>query len=600
MASILPGEFLIRHYGGLYQPNAGAQLENGTVVSVVRRITAFDGPGVEIYLTDPESQEVTQIDPLMVTALADQSPVFPSFNIIWNLDVAALPGGGFAVAYSYYYGSDQRLMLHFFDNEGAQTREPVQVVGAADPQWIINEGVLSLDTVSQGVLLTWKHEVLPVNDPARPGWMAQVFSPAGAEVTDKFAFHTNRAYKPAMLDLGEEEGILLAFHAQIDSASGALPAGMYTRKLLPDGSLTAPVALAGVEGGTINDIRPKLLTDSEGGIRLVYLDGFGGGGGNDPQALRMVALDADGQVSGMPVDLLLHSDAPSGGLWRMMGFDAVIGPDDSLIVALQTTPQSVNVNNKSDIHVASFNSDGSLRSLPVLATQTETGLQRDPILMPTEDGTIALHFFGQTSPNTSQNAHLRLALIDPAEVPALSVTVNLSLDLPAGVEAGMVMLSFTSDDGTVEIHAVNNGDGTHTFGDITALSGRITAMREYFAPPDPAITTAHALDVLRLALGREASFGPAEARHFIAADVNRSGTITTEDALDVLRLALGRESSFTPEFIFLDAANPPADLGPTTTAHIPGIALAGGLASLLDTPEIALQGLILGHVGPFG
>ncbi|MCC6006324.1 MAG: hypothetical protein JJU40_01455 [Rhodobacteraceae bacterium] len=599
MAGILPGEFLIRWYGGLYQPNSGAQLENGTIVSAVRRITAFDGPGVEIYLTDPTTQAVTHIPPLMVNALDDKAATL-SFNIIWNLDVAALPGGGFAVAYSYFYGTEQRLMLHFFDDAGAQTRMPVQVVGGSDPQWIINEGIMSLDTVSEGVLLTWKHEVQPVNDPARPGWMGQIFSPSGEAVTDTFAFHTNRAYKPATLDLGAEEGILLAFYAQTDSSVGALPAGLYTRKILPDGTLTAPIALNGVAGGTINDIRPKLLIDSEGVIRLVYLDGFGGGGGNDPLALRMVTLDAAGQTMGPPVTLTLDTDSPASPSWRMMGFDAVMGPEDSIIVALETVPQGVQFRDKTDIYVASYNSDGSLRSMPVLATQTETGLQRDPILMTTEDGTIALHFFGQTTPNTSQNAHLRLALIDPEDVPPLAVTVNLALDLPVGVEAGAVILTFTSDDGSVVIEATDNGDGTHTFGDISALSGRITAARDYAAPPDPVITTAHALDVLRIALGREASFGPTEARHFIAADVNGNGSVTTEDALDVLRAALGRETSFAPEFIFLDAGDPLPGLARDATAHTPGIALSGGLATLLDSPDIALQGLILGHVGPFG
>ncbi|WP_372611849.1 calcium-binding protein [Aquicoccus sp.] len=67
---------------------------------------------------------------------------------------------------------------------------------------------------------------------------------------------------------------------------------------------------------------------------------------------------------------------------------------------------------------------------------------------------------------------------------------------------------------------------------------------------DPVITANDALDVLRLALGLDASFGEASAGNLVAADIDQDGKVTASDALDVLRAALGLESENAPRWVF--------------------------------------------------
>ncbi len=84
-------------------------------------------------------------------------------------------------------------------------------------------------------------------------------------------------------------------------------------------------------------------------------------------------------------------------------------------------------------------------------------------------------------------------------------------------------------------------------------SGSLQASRGWQAG-DPAITANDALDVLRMAVGLNPSFGPAKAQNFIAADINRDGQITAQDALEVLRTAVGLASDHAPRWVFFDAA----------------------------------------------
>ena len=84
-------------------------------------------------------------------------------------------------------------------------------------------------------------------------------------------------------------------------------------------------------------------------------------------------------------------------------------------------------------------------------------------------------------------------------------------------------------------------------------SGNLQASRSWQAG-DPAITALDALDVLRMAVGLNPSFGPATAQNFIAGDINRDGQVTALDALEVLRAAVGLASENAPHWVFFDAA----------------------------------------------
>ena len=139
----------------------------------------------------------------------------------------------------------------------------------------------------------------------------------------------------------------------------------------------------------------------------------------------------------------------------------------------------------------------------------------------------------------------------------------------------------------------SNNDGGFGFGLPHGAEGHLNAWRPY-QTGDPQIDAGDALDVLRLAVGLEPSFGPAAPQHFVAADIDQDGEVTAADALDVLRTAVGLESGNAPYWVFFDDetdwdaqdlhrgdAEMPRDI------EIPAMS---------EDREIALTGILLGNM----
>ena len=131
---------------------------------------------------------------------------------------------------------------------------------------------------------------------------------------------------------------------------------------------------------------------------------------------------------------------------------------------------------------------------------------------------------------------------------------------------------------------------------MIGATGRIEAAR---AHQDGAcgVTASDALDVLRLAVGLETSFGPASAGNFIAADINQDGRVTAADALDVLRAAVGLESENVPRWVFFDAGTDrdALELDRNNTSVESGI----DLAAMLSDQSAEMTGILLGSMQEF-
>lgn len=82
--------------------------------------------------------------------------------------------------------------------------------------------------------------------------------------------------------------------------------------------------------------------------------------------------------------------------------------------------------------------------------------------------------------------------------------------------------------------------------------GRIDGGRGFNPLSDPVINSSDALDILRMSIGLQPSFGRANSAHFVAADINRDGIVSSMDALDVLRVAAGLESTHQPRWVLFD------------------------------------------------
>ena len=79
------------------------------------------------------------------------------------------------------------------------------------------------------------------------------------------------------------------------------------------------------------------------------------------------------------------------------------------------------------------------------------------------------------------------------------------------------------------------------------------------------INALDALQVLRIAVGLNPTWGPASPENLIAADINRDGTVNALDALSILQVAVGQPTAAQPEWVFIDAN---ADLSGITRNNV--------------------------------
>ncbi|WP_170333633.1 dockerin type I domain-containing protein [Ruegeria arenilitoris] len=79
------------------------------------------------------------------------------------------------------------------------------------------------------------------------------------------------------------------------------------------------------------------------------------------------------------------------------------------------------------------------------------------------------------------------------------------------------------------------------------------------------ITALDALQVLRMSVGLDPTWGPAAPENLIAADINQDGTINALDALAILQVAVGQPTPHEAKWVFLDAD---ADLSGMTRTNV--------------------------------
>ncbi len=96
------------------------------------------------------------------------------------------------------------------------------------------------------------------------------------------------------------------------------------------------------------------------------------------------------------------------------------------------------------------------------------------------------------------------------------------------------------------------------------FSGDLEIVKSY-STASGEISALDALQVLRIAIGLDPTFGPPSAENLIAADINRDGTVGALDALVVLQNALGMTTRHDAEWVFLDDD---ADLSGITRTNV--------------------------------
>ncbi len=156
-----------------------------------------------------------------------------------------------------------------------------------------------------------------------------------------------------------------------------------------------------------------------------------------------------------------------------------------------------------------------------------------------------------------------LGVTDPPSSDGIQGSVSIDSE-GANPGLGDAEIHFTPDgNSTISTTADEDGrfdlglpTGTYT-GELDITKGYSTASAE--------ITALDALQVLRIAVGLEPTFGPAAPENLIAADITQDGAINALDALAILQVAVGQPSAHDAKWVFLDAD---ADLSGITASNV--------------------------------
>lgn len=199
--------------------------------------------------------------------------------------------------------------------------------------------------------------------------------------------------------------------------------------------------------------------------------------------------------------------------------------------------------------------------------------------------------FVQSAVTVPQNDAVEVAgTMAAGEVRAgLNITVtDLQDDLVSDARVGFSLsgstaiqrATFDADDDSFKVKAIGGSDG------------RADGSWAYDEARDPEITAEDALNVLRMAVGLDPTWGEADGFDFIAADINRDNTVTAQDALEILRYAVGLDVDDMPRWVTLDAG---ADLSGMSTDDV-SYETGATITDLADDTTVNLHAILLGNM----
>ena len=283
--------------------------------------------------------------------------------------------------------------------------------------------------------------------------------------------------------------------------------------------------------------------------------------------------DSAGELTTGIGELRIEGDMAQSGGRADFDFDAQAG--DQLIVTGSLTFEGTSI---------------ALNWQGVDTSETEILLARADDGITLEDETFETTGLGGAADLELREDQTELWAVFEGTDPVADGTVGGTVSGRDGAPLDGVTVSLTDDAETLA-SVQTDAAGAFVFDLEDGAEGRIELSRDH-TEDDPSITASDALEVLRLAVGLEPSWGPAEAEDFIAADMNRDGQVTAQDALEVLRHAVGLETEHAPEWVFLDAQADLGDIDRDTVAYDTGVEVAAIDAS----QELSMTGILTGSM----
>lgn len=401
---------------------------------------------------------------------------------------------------------------------------------------------------------------------------------------------------------------------QVFVAAGGADDGVSLFTLLPGGRLVHLDSLASASGARLDDVTRLHMQAADGALHVFAATEDAGGLAHlrattgEPGVVRRGAGTLDGgpgrdllvgeggeaTLRGGAGDDILVAGPAGGRLTGGAGADLFVLPGGGATVRITDYEPGTDRLDLSGFTM--LRNPGQLES-----TETDTGARlafREEVVRidSADGGPIAPEaLFGPAFPWPDRIAPAPLVpdpapAPDPADVPAGAGPEGARIfrvgsDAPEPWFAG-ARATVTPEDG-VAFMVDADAEGRLDLSAAAGTRGRIEIERT-IASGDPQLGVGDALDVLRLAVGLEPSFGPARPADRLAADFDRDGDIGVDDALDVLRVAVGLETETPPQWVILDPEAPAAD------------SLSAGLpftVSETGTWELSAAAILTGDLG---
>ena len=503
--------------------------------------------------------------------------------------VTALEGGESVVVWASQQNQGEDAHRGLFgrriDDDGAPVGEVFRVADFGEERYLTENGHQLLPLPGGGFAVLWNQPV--AIDGATPGGtpvggtglavMLQRFDAGDAPQGDM-----QRLSQPDQPNASEGQAVVLpdgtvalVWHTRAAGVNfGGDDAGWFQRLDAGFGPLAPPVRIE--VGEPIGDRAAfatlRVAADADGAPFLAWH--FGG-----TQGFTVLSQSLFPQVIGTPGADVLTAGAAATVIHGLDGNDTLLGGegDDTLVGG-----------RGDDL----LDGGGGRNTAVFTGNRDDYVVTRDGdtvIVTDTRAGTV-----NEGSDTLTRVQVLRFADGETDLDLPLAVPVSGSVLGRAGEPLSPVTVAFTPEDGA-PVSVVADADGGFRLDLAPGVPGLLELSRDH-GPEDPGITTASALEALRLAVGLPPSWGTATAMDFLAADFDGDGRVTTADALDILRVAVGLGAGHQPRWIFVEEDADLSGIGRLNTSVETGLAL-DPLDAALD--GLAFTGILVGHVQPY-
>ena len=170
-------------------------------------------------------------------------------------------------------------------------------------------------------------------------------------------------------------------------------------------------------------------------------------------------------------------------------------------------------------------------------------------------------------------------------------TLTFTSDLHDRSGADVIGFQLSTSSGSAIENYVTSGTGSFDWSSAPGATAEF-ASATAFSNSLKAVTSADALDALKLSVGLTPSNGTPNAYDYIAADFNRDGKVTSSDALDILKYAVGLEVERDAEWVFIRSDEDLTAVGKNNVAYDTNILIE----DITSDAEIGLVGILIGDV----